>query len=553
MTLPQIPTPASLGLPTKFKSFRKGQYEVAKRVADDSTHRFSLVSAPTGAGKSGIYATVSKLLPKGSRMLALVGTKGLQDQVYREFESMGMADVRGRDNYSCGTPGMTSCGDPYRMEEECLVSPPSCPRKIAFGVAAQALSVVGNYATWLAMEKHGNPSELGDLGLLVLDEAHTAEDWLQGVCEIELSRRDLDLVGATLGTLPKASSWGLIESLADWGKWAQKSLALVQAGLESKLPTQRKRLVSLKKSLVELSGLVREKLEPGNGWVIEEHEEKYSRGSDQKIIVSPVWPRMFAERYLFRGIGKILLTSATLSPSTPKYLGIPKSAYTLHEVESTFPVKRRPFYYIPSVRVDFRMGEGEIRILVNDIDRFIGPRLELGRKGLIHCRSFAHGAHLMRLSKHRSQMISHGPGEAREAVARYLQSKDPVILVSPSIEEGFDFPGDDARFQVIWKVPFVDTRGALMSARVAQDDRYRNYLTAKSVVQATGRIVRSEEDWGETAIFDCHWGWFHNSVAKEEFPMWFRRSWVDMGEGKFPPPIQIASPRRVRWLNSAQF
>lgn len=533
----EAPTPASLGLPDKFKAFRKGQYEVAEKVAKSPT-RFNLVSAPTGAGKSGIYATASKLLPKGSRTLVLTGTKGLQDQVHREFESMGMADVRGRDNYSCGSPGMTSCGDPYRMEAECLVTPSSCPRRIAFGVASQALSVVGNYATWLALEKHGNPNELGDLGLLVLDEAHTAEDWLQSVCEIELSRRDLDLVGA-MKNLPGMPAAGLTENLSDWGKWAQKSLPLVQAALESKLPTQRKRLVSLKKTLVELSGLVREKLEPGNGWVVEEHEEKYSRGSDQKIVISPVWPRMFAERYLFRGIGKILLTSATLSPSTPRYLGIPKSAYTLHEVESTFPAKRRPFYYIPSVRVDFRMGEGEIRILVNDIDRFIGPRLDLGRKGLIHCRSFAHGAHLLRLSKYRHQMIFHGPGEAREAVAKYLASKTPVILVSPSIEEGFDFPGDDARFQVIWKTPFADTRGALMSARVAQDDRYRNYLTAKSVVQATGRVVRSEDDWGETAIFDSHWGWFHNSAAKEEFPMWFRKSWIDLGEGKFPPPIQM--------------
>jgi Rad3-related DNA helicase len=119
-------------------------------------------------------------------------------------------------------------------------------------------------------------------------------------------------------------------------------------------------------------------------------------------------------------------------------------------------------------------------------------------------------------------MLGHTTRTARDTIAAFMRAKAPCVLVSPSVEEGYDFAGDMCRYQIIAKVPFVDMRSLLMQARVRSDKNYSNYLTALSIIQQVGRGMRAEDDWTETFIIDDHWTWISRVMMKQGLlPKWF--------------------------------
>ncbi len=85
------------------------------------------------------------------------------------------------------------------------------------------------------------------------------------------------------------------------------------------------------------------------------------------------------------------------------------------------------------------------------------------------------------------------------------------------------------------KVPFIDARSPVMKARHEADPEYLSYLTAQTLTQEIGRIMRATDDLGETIILDAHANWFlkkHRSL----FPSWFMRQVRYANEPPVPPP-----------------
>jgi Rad3-related DNA helicase len=80
-------------------------------------------------------------------------------------------------------------------------------------------------------------------------------------------------------------------------------------------------------------------------------------------------------------------------------------------------------------------------------------------------------------------------------------SEDHSVLISPSMTEGLDLRDDLSRFQVICKVPypFLDP---YTRKRMEIDDKWYQLKTALTLVQATGRSVRSATDYANTYILD---------------------------------------------------
>lgn len=123
-------------------------------------------------------------------------------------------------------------------------------------------------------------------------------------------------------------------------------------------------------------------------------------------------------------------------------------------------------------------------------------------------------------SQHRGIMIAGSGSDLTNAIEQFRRAKPPALLVSPSIEEGFDFPYTDCEYIAIPKMPFPDTRSAIMRARIKATDRYRDHLTMKRLVQASGRGMRAKDDQCEVAIFDNHARWFlwrNSDLAPQSF------------------------------------
>jgi Rad3-related DNA helicase len=114
----------------------------------------------------------------------------------------------------------------------------------------------------------------------------------------------------------------------------------------------------------------------------------------------------------------------------------------------------------------------------------------------------------MNQSKFRDVMISHSRRDTEKVVRDFKKAQPPLILVSPSMATGWDFPDDECRWQIIVKLPYPDTRGNIIKARSKQDPDFTSYLVMQQLIQACGRGVRSDHDWCETFVTDNNITWF---------------------------------------------
>src|SRR5512139_3104700 len=106
----------------KDKAFRTGQKEAIRFVAEAS-RQYTVISAPTGTGKSLIGMCAGATFP---RFIYLCSTKQLQAQLEEDFSEARV--MMGRGNFPCNVDPANRTADhcthtqttPCRVKRECL-------------------------------------------------------------------------------------------------------------------------------------------------------------------------------------------------------------------------------------------------------------------------------------------------------------------------------------------------------------------------------------------------------------------------------------------------
>lgn len=517
-------TPADLGLPAdRFPSFRRKvkQEETIIKLAT-SEYEASVFQAPTGAGKSLSYFSVRRLAGY-SRALYLVGTKDLGQQLYRDFSSSGLYDIVGHGNYSCAKSASDEDG------QNTFYCEGNCQYRSKVTECLKHDDVTTNFAHWVSIAKAGDPDRLGKFDLLVCDEAHLVPDKLVDYLAVTIRPQTVHRL-LRWSSMPASDA-----SVSRWVEWAKEADQRAQAAIQAagNLPRDDNRyrtqvVSSLNKLRADLARITQHAAE--GKWIA-------TTDTHGNPTLKPIWAKDYAREYLFRGIGRILLVSATATADTAHQLGLAPGEYEMVEVDSGFDVARRPFIYVPTVRVDHRMGEGEWRVLMNRVDKVVGERLD--RRGLIHSRSYDRAEEIRRRSRFASAIATHGKHDRERVIQSFMNAdmstSDISVLCSPSCEEGRDFHGDRCRYQILFKVPHLDRRDPVTKARLLDDPKYGDVVTAQTIMQMYGRSTRSESDWSESMIFDDHWSWFRKRVR---WARWFRIAWRQ--ENTIPRPLNFA-------------
>ena len=559
---PDLPpvSPADLGLSEKFSSWRPLQWDLTSRILD-STKRFIVACAPTGFGKSLCVFAAAAL---SGRTVILTATKGLQDQLQSDFDA---ADIRGLGNYSCpiteqlGIPGDTTVADaPCQCGYNCArkrIGP--CEYYDRYRVAQKADTVTTNYQCWLH-DGSKPDSERGDLQfgsvpgkasvdeievarerqkvrMLIADEVHDCENQLCLFLGVDLSRREC---------LAMRLDWpdaGL--TVDDWRQWATEWLGKIRKRVEDReekvkasggrqWSVELTRLRDMKRKLERLSGM-----EADDGWILNENEVQGK--STTGVRFDPLSPARYAEQVLWRGVEKIVLVSATVRPKTAELLGIDRDQLEFVEYESSFDPARRPTIFVPTVRMDYRTEQDDsaMKWMLNRVDDLIEARSDW--KGIIHAVSYTRSRFIVDNSRHHAIMLTHGKHDKMRIVERFRRAEPPCVLVSPSVDTGFDFAGSQARYQLLIKIPFVSKSDKVVAARSKLDKEYPNYIAAQTLVQATGRIMRSKDDFGESILTDSHAFWFVPKVRKF-LPRWWLEAYSICDVG-LPEPIWFDEER----------
>lgn len=500
----QGPTPSDMGLDLRYNSWYPNQEHAFNWIWEwlNTPSPTAAVCAPTGSGKS-VLALLSAVA-SGQRTVILTGTKALQDQ-YREQHGGAVVDLRGAKSYACAIePGVSADDGLCKLGYPCRFRDTSgCSYWDAIRRASKAPVLLTNYHCWLA---HGKTGLLNPAGVLVLDEAHQAYDALCSFLTIEL----WDIWMKKVGIEPPESS-----DTGQWASWAgavlsrvQERLEVVKSGVGSGGPNKMvarelRGLARMHDSLVELRTV-------GGDWIV-------SRMADG-WMVTPLWPKDHIGA-LVRGSKKTLLLSAFLTPKTTGMLGVENPQWL--NIPSAFPVQNRMVIHVPTARANRNMDVYERGLWLSRIDQIIGGRKD--RKGIIHSVSYKRRDQIMDGSENRKLMVTHQAGDVVQVVERFKHGKPPLVLVSPSIHTGWDFPHGQCRYNIISKIPYPDTRDPVTAARTKADPEWPMYHAMSVVVQAAGRGVRAMDDWCDTFIIDDDWAWFWPK-NKQFSPPWFREA-----------------------------
>lgn len=536
-----------------FKTIRPSQIRaletIEKAVADGK--RCIVIEAPTGVGKSGIAEAVAEWAASGEPMGPVHDTmpgayilstqKSLTEQYMKDFGAgawcdRGLVEMRGRANFTCiegagdcATGKLMGCEETEKPIFASLDNPETteCPYKLARRKFMEAPTGVTNFAYFLASTAYAGDS-FPRRTFLIVDECHNAEKELLGFFEVELTSRRTQELGITSfpdikpNEKPAVRTWleevflptandKIVEYLAEATKW--KALDMDQA------LRFRRRAAGLQETVDKMVGFLSA---PEIDWFV--YVEKDRSGAPEKMIFKRLSAADIAEPLLFKKGAFVLLMSATILDTNTflRNLGIDSRDAAVLRLDSEFPISNRPVLY---------WGAGDMRraCIEKSLPKVAARVAEiLDRcptvKGIIHTHSYkiqqAVVAHLQR-TKHARRVITHSSekGSREAAIARHTSSPEPTVLVSPSMYEGLDLKGDLSRFQIICKVPYP-ALDPYIEARMERDGQWYTLQAGLSLIQATGRSVRTAEDWAYTFILDGGFARFFTQNSYLLSPWW---------------------------------
>lgn len=512
-----LPTPAELGLPKKFhKGFRPQQGAAIERIAR-SDKNIILLQAPPGSGKTLLMAGLAKYLK--SRVLYTAHTKQLQDQVMRDFESYAV-ELKGRSNYPCLKGGKFTCnecskkgGSSAARCKECQYTDcdsrfpahnrETCPCKddclfeLQKQKAENAEMAVLN--TPLFLNENRFSDSFRDWPWVVLDEGDLTENALMSFIGVSITSHQIRQLGLAF---PKTKT--VAEA---WFKWIQEQaipavdFRLAQIANSGDFFELREK-TELERLSYKLNFLIHENLK---NWVFIPEEKPEAKAEEKLWTFKPVFVSRYAQPNLWDHGKRFLVMSATL---ISKYqcaqdFGLKDNECEWIDLPSTFPVSRRPIYFRPAADMAHKNKDHAWPQMVKAIDAILEKHRR--EKGIIHTVSYPLARYVMEHSKYSSRMIEHDSGNRISALERFKADPSPSVMISPSMDRGVDLPYELCRFLMVPKVPFPNLGDEQVSRRLytAQDGQlWYAVQTIRTLIQATGRGMRAEDDECKSYILD---------------------------------------------------
>ena len=164
----------------------------------------------------------------------------------------------------------------------------------------------------------------------------------------------------------------------------------------------------------------------------------------------------------------------------------------------------RPLVHIPTSSISQKSSPSDHSKWHARIDEIAGAWAN--SKGIIHTVSYDRAMQIRNKSKFAHRMLIHTTETAKATIDHFRHAERPLILLSPSVTTGYDMP-DIFDWQIIAKIPFPDSRSAIMQRRSQEDPSYPMYLAMMDIVQAYGRGPRSLTGKCITYIIDDHIRW----------------------------------------------
>ena len=500
-----------------------------------------IIEAGTGVGKSAVGLTVARYLNKHNPPAEnfspgayfVTTQKILQDQYVKDFgEPTGrMRSIKSSSNYQCGYHKKNTCQESQRLlrntdKDErffkaCTYNCIYKNEKQKFLDSPASVTNFPYFLTEAAFAKKITPRNF-----LVIDESHNIESELSNFIEIRISERfakqALKLQWPVRTTQFQVVKW--IEDV--YFPKAKSQLNHMERTLnKTGLKERIKDFESLSKQYDMIKSHVGKietflQVYDKDNWVME-NVNAYGR-SMRKFTFKAIDISPFVREYLFRLGDHILMMSATILDRKTfcNSLGLDENDVAFISIPSPFSVENRPVISYPIGSMNAKNIDSSLPKMAQAVREIL--KQHKNDKGIIHCHTYKIAKYLKSHIRSKRLLI-HSTENRDETLRKHEKSKEPTVILSPSMSEGVDLKDDLSRFQIIMKIPYPYLGDPLIRKRMNKWKRWYNLQTAKKIVQSAGRSVRSSDDRAVTYILDSDWERFFRQ-NRDMFPHEFKRS-----------------------------
>ena len=513
-------------------------------------NKFFLLNLPVGTGKSHLALMIAdwylKNVHGGAKADIITNSKILQDQYSNTYESIN--DLKGKENYSCDQYGC-SCAQGAEFNRLNKTSCEACPHSGARdGFISGKISLTNFYLYILYALYMPKSLESRSANILIVDEAHEFDDVMSDFITIKITesvvkRLKFSNEDEIIKNLKKVNS---ISTYIDFLRYLQGEVGATIADIEKSLGSQRRnpkmdkrenklsKLFGTKNADTKLMQVITDLLqyqskievflkeykENPNNWVLESY---YNEKTKQKeLSLEPIWAFDYLDKYVFSKYDMVFLMSGTILDKNLfchlNGLDVQKAVY--YSIDSPFPVKNRPIFYMPLGKMSYAKKEDTFKNYVPYIQKILNKYPD--KKGIIHTNSFELASWFSRDVKD-PRLVYHDSSNKDEVLREHFETDKATVLVSPSMDTGVSFDDDKARFQVIAKIPYPSLGSQKNKLRQKNNPEWYSWKTVSGLIQMTGRAVRSNEDFADTIIID---GSFSDLLRHSGhlFPHWFQEA-----------------------------
>jgi Rad3-related DNA helicase len=538
---------------SKYKP-RKEQREaldfIDSEYKSNPLNKFFLLNLPVGTGKSHLALMITdwyrKNVNKFSKIDIITNSKLLQDQYSNTYESIN--DLKGKENYECQqyTCSCAQGGEFNRLNKtKCEECPYSDARE---GYISGGISLTNFYLYILYSIYNPKIRETRDPRVLIVDESHDFDDVMSDFISIKITEtivkrfkfsneyqiiKNLSKIKNVEGYV-KFLNFFLIE-IVDTIESMEKGMSSQPRNVKSdKRDLKISRLLKTKNSDVrsmqtitdlkqyqlKIEVFLKEYKENPNNWVLESQYNEKTKSKD--LSLEPIWAYDYLDKYVFSHYDMVFLMSGTILDKNLfcQLNGLDVSKAVYYSIESPFNPKSRPIYYMPLGKMSFKNKEETFERYIPYIKKLLDKYK--GKKGIIHTNSFELAKWIEDKVKD-PRLVFHDSSNKEEVLKMHMESEEPTVIVSPSMDTGVSFDDDSARFQIIAKVPYPSLASQKNKLRMNNNPDWYSWKTCGGIIQSSGRIIRSSRDWGDTIILDGSFG----DVIKWSshfLPDWFQKS-----------------------------
>jgi Rad3-related DNA helicase len=503
--------------------------------------RFVILRAPVGSGKSAIAMTFARAFQSSH---VITPRKSLQDQYYDDFKD-DIVLMKGRSSYPCtihDTPARYKkvikaisqgqvkaptreedhCGDgPCKSSEAvwkaCINGNGPCPYTVAIETAQKHHTIVHNIHSFIFQTNFSSKFERRSL--MIVDEAHDLEGVIRGFITKKF----------TVGTVLSPADVEGFETLDAWCDFflgdrfipEESEFEKAQKLQNPEFQTSKDDYITRVETLRMNSEYYEKAFSVKQNRVFSGSREV---GTSFEFIPHSI--SNAAHHYMFDYADRIILMSGTIYDHAQycRSLGINPADAVSIEISSSFPVQNRPIYLKPEYQVNtsFATWKDNFQDMIKIIDRIQGIFKDV--KGLIHAPSYETAGEIVSFAAG-NRMVTHGKHDFQEKLEAFYASDLPLIFVSPVCSQGVDFKNDRARFQIIVRVPYLNTSDPFVSYMMQNNFDWYNYQALVVFGQQTGRVNRNESDFGATFLLDER---FHRflSTNSRRLPQWLKNAFV---------------------------